>query len=68
MDSLSPPFSPDDPSVAAAVVRLDLSYDGSGFHGWQVQPELRTVQGELMRCLQRLIPLDGIPLFYAAQS
>ena len=27
--------------------RLDLSYDGSGFHGWAAQTGLRTVQGEL---------------------
>lgn len=61
MESPSKPFSPEDPFASTAVVRLDLSYDGGGFHGWQVQPGLRTVQGELMRCLQKLIPLQGIP-------
>lgn len=32
-------------------VRLDLAYDGSGFHGWAAQPGLRTVQGEVEAAL-----------------
>ncbi len=33
---------------------LTVHYDGSGFHGWQLQPDLRTVQGELQDVLGRL--------------
>ncbi len=31
-----------------------LAYDGTGFHGSQYQPELRTVQGEVERVLPKL--------------
>ncbi|MBI5104035.1 MAG: tRNA pseudouridine(38-40) synthase TruA [Solirubrobacterales bacterium] len=38
----------------AAVTRLTIEYDGSGFAGWARQPGLRTVQGELETALATL--------------
>ena len=32
-------------------VKLTIQYDGTDFHGWQLQGELRTVQGELTKAL-----------------
>ena len=32
-----------------------LSYDGTRYHGWQVQPNGMSVQGELQRCLSLLL-------------
>src|SRR5262245_1077749 len=35
--------------------KLILEYDGSKFYGWQFQPQLRTVQGEVERALEVLL-------------
>jgi tRNA pseudouridine38-40 synthase len=35
-------------------LKLTLAYDGTGFHGWQIQPQMRTIQGELQQALQKL--------------
>lgn len=40
--------------MAARTVQLVLHYDGSGFAGWQRQPDMRTVQGTLEEVLARL--------------
>lgn len=32
-------------------VRAVVAYDGSGYHGWQFQPSLLTIQGEIERAL-----------------
>ena len=41
--------------------KLTLAYDGSGFHGWQIQPGLTTVQGTLADCLFRLTGEQVLP-------
>ncbi len=41
--------------------KLTLSYNGAGFHGWQVQPGLKTVQGTLARALHDLSGHEVLP-------
>lgn len=35
-------------------IRIDVAYDGGGFHGWQVQPGLPTIQGKLEEVLSEI--------------
>lgn len=47
------------------VTKLTLEYDGAGFAGWGVQPNERTIQGELERALRTVLgetASDGGPL------
>ena len=41
--------------------KLTLTYDGTAFHGWQVQPGLHTVQGELQAAIQRVLGESPLP-------
>ncbi len=41
--------------TGAMRLRMDLAYDGSGFHGWARQDGLRTVQGELEAALATVL-------------
>lgn len=39
--------------------RIDLAYDGAGFHGWARQDGLRTVQGTLEHWITTVLRLDA---------
>ncbi len=43
-------------------IKLTLMYDGSFFHGWQLQPGLVTVEGELRKALFRLLGEEAKPV------
>ena len=40
---------------ALRTFRLTLAYDGTAYRGWQKQPDVRTVQGELEAALARVL-------------
>jgi tRNA pseudouridine38-40 synthase len=49
-------------------LRLDLAYDGAGFHGWARQPGLRTVQGDLEGALDTVLRVQGSSLTVAGRT
>jgi len=54
-------FPANEVPLNAQMWKIVLAYDGTDFHGWQVQPGLRTVQGELASAIvhvtgERVLP------------
>ena len=42
--------------------KLTLTYDGTAYHGWQIQPRgLKTIQGELQAALYRILGENPLP-------
>ena len=46
-------------------IKIKLAYDGGGFHGWQVQPGLPTIQGSLEQILS---DMEGRPVHVAGSG
>jgi tRNA pseudouridine38-40 synthase len=46
-------------------IKIRLAYDGGGFHGWQVQPGLPTVQGALEQIVS---DMEGAPVHVAGSG
>jgi tRNA pseudouridine38-40 synthase len=44
-----------DKSLSGEKIKLSISYDGTDFHGFQIQPGLRTVQGVLTDVMQSIV-------------
>ena len=40
-------------------IRITVSYDGTNYHGWQVQPELQTIQGTIQDVMAKI---EGAPV------
>ena len=49
-------------------MRIDLAYDGTGFHGWASQPGLRTVQGVVEHALSTVLRLAEVATTCAGRT
>jgi tRNA pseudouridine38-40 synthase len=48
-------------------IKLTISYDGSDYHGWQIQPERKTIQGILTDAIQNLVGCE-VQVFGASRT
>lgn len=48
-------------------IKLTIQYDGTEFSGWQYQPDLRTVQGEIQAALRKMTG-DAVTLYGAGRT
>jgi len=53
--------------MAVRNIKLTIAYDGTEYHGWQIQPGLRTIQGVITEAIQDLIGSE-IRLFGASRT
>ena len=53
--------------MAIRNIKLTVLYDGSEYHGWQIQPGLRTIQGTLTEAIQDLIDCE-VRVFGASRT
>ena len=64
---------PNEPLVAVAAqglirIRGQVSYDGKDFSGWGMQPDRRTIQGELEKALATFFRVDRIVVQCAGRT
>ena len=53
--------------MAVRNIKLTIVYDGTEYHGWQIQPGLRTIQGVVTDAIQDLIDAE-VRLFGASRT
>ena len=53
--------------MAVRSIKLTITYDGSAYHGWQIQPGLRTIQGVITEAIQDLLGSE-VRLFGASRT
>ncbi|RMG42816.1 MAG: tRNA pseudouridine(38-40) synthase TruA [Candidatus Dadabacteria bacterium] len=51
-----------------ANIKLVIEYNGAGFHGWQKQPGLRTIEAELEKAISTVLRKPVSPIYAAGRT
>jgi len=49
-------------------IKFTLEYDGTNYHGWQIQKDLPTIQGELKRAFELVLPNEKINIIGSGRT
>lgn len=49
-------------------VRLRVAYDGTSYHGWQIQPDVRTVEGALTQAACQMLNVSHVKVQGASRT
>ncbi|PID55793.1 tRNA pseudouridine(38-40) synthase TruA [candidate division KSB3 bacterium] len=50
------------------TIKLTLQYDGTHYHGWQIQSRCETIQGTVLKALRTILNDDSVKLFGASRT
>ncbi len=49
-------------------IKLRIQYDGTRYHGWQIQPQRETVQGKVLEAIQSMVKGSSIKFVGASRT
>ena len=49
-------------------IKFTIEYDGTNYHGWQIQKNIPTVQGELKKAFEKILPNENINIIGSGRT
>ena len=49
-------------------IKFTIEYDGTNYHGWQIQKNIPTIQGELKKAFEKILPNEKINIIGSGRT